>query len=153
NGGDVPIFVALRRHSRYCRMMKEPSRFDVRAALQTTPMSSGPRMRLYSSVILAAALSLAVFFFSGPVFSGESKKPTPPSPEAVRFFETKIRPVLASNCFRCHGYRANPKGNLRLDSLAGMLEGGDRGLAIVPGHPEKSLLIKAIQHEDPNLKM
>jgi hypothetical protein len=76
----------------------------------------------------------------------------PPSPETVRFFETKIRPLLSENCFRCHGDKKH-KANLRLDSLAGMLGGGDRGPVLVPGHPEKSLLIKAIRHVDPDLKM
>src|SRR5207302_8964665 len=32
-------------------------------------------------------------------------------------------------------------------------EGGDIGPAVVPGHPEKSLLIKAIRYTDPELRM
>ncbi len=70
----------------------------------------------------------------------------------MQFFETKVRPVLAENCFRCHGAKKH-RGDLRLDSRAAMLEGGGRGPAIVPGHPEKSLLIKAIGHTDKDLKM
>ena len=64
-------------------------------------------------------------------------------PAARHFFETKVRPLLADNCFKCHGPDKH-KGNLRLDSLAAILTGGDEGPAIVPGEPGKSLLIKAI---------
>jgi hypothetical protein len=90
---------------------------------------------------------------AGPEFAGgDAKKPPAPSAAAVQLFETKVRPVLAENCYRCHGENKQ-RGELRLDSLAAILEGGGRGPAIVPGHPEKSLLIKAIRHEDKDLKM
>ena len=50
------------------------------------------------------------------------------TPEQVEFFETKVRPVLAGNCYSCHGAEAAaPFANLRLDSRAGMLKGGDSG--------------------------
>src|SRR5438128_9399792 len=83
------------------------------------------------------------------VTAGEAKKP---SPVGLQFFENKVRPILAENCFQCHGEKKQ-RGSLRLDSLATILEGGDQGPAIVPGHPEKSLLVKAISHEDPDFKM
>ena len=67
------------------------------------------------------------------------------------FFETKVRPVLANNCYACHTNSA--LGGLRLDSREAMLKGGGRGAAIVPGDPEKSLLITAIRQTDENLKM
>jgi mono/diheme cytochrome c family protein len=70
-----------------------------------------------------------------------------PPAEDIRFFETRIRPLLAENCFKCHGEK-KPKNGLRLDSRAGMLTGGEQGPAIVPGHPEKSLLIKAINYQE-----
>jgi len=44
-------------------------------------------------------------------------------------------------------------GGLRLDSRDGMLKGGGRGAAIVPGDPDKSLLVTAIRQTDENLKM
>jgi hypothetical protein len=74
-----------------------------------------------------------------------------PSLEEIRFFETRVRPVLADNCFKCHG-PAKHRGGLRLDSRAAILTGGGRGPAIVPGQPDESLLIKAIGQED-ELKM
>ncbi len=78
----------------------------------------------------------------------QDKKPTP---AAIQFFETKVRPVLVENCFECHAGKKQ-KGGLHVDSLTALLEGGDTGPAIVPGHPEKSLLVKAIL-QDGKLKM
>src|SRR5262245_48146517 len=77
-----------------------------------------------------------------------------PSREQVEFFEKKVRPVLAEHCYKCHSEADKKhKGNLTLDSLAGMLKGGDSGAALVPGQPDKSLLVKAVTHQDADLKM
>jgi hypothetical protein len=79
-------------------------------------------------------------------------KPAPPPAEAVRFFETKVRPVLVENCYKCHADKKH-KGNLRVDSRAGLLAGGDLGPAIVPGDPAKSVFVRAINHAGDELKM
>src|SRR5215470_8998908 len=63
------------------------------------------------------------------------------SPE---YFETKVRPILANNCYACHTTSA--LSGLRLDSLDAMKKGGKRGAAIVVGDPENSLLIQALRH-------
>ena len=62
------------------------------------------------------------------------------------FFESKIRPVLAETCFRCHG-DARTSGGLRVDSRAKLLAGGDSGPAVIPGDPDGSLLIQAIRRQ------
>src|SRR5262245_27564153 len=59
------------------------------------------------------------------------------------FFETKVRPVLANSCLDCHTDMRS--GGLRLDSREAMLKGGKSGPALVPGDPEKSLLIQAVR--------
>src|SRR5437588_2748535 len=64
---------------------------------------------------------------------------------AGEMFEKSVRPVLAANCFSCHG-PDKQKASLRLDARAALLTGGDSGPAIVPGHPEESLLVKAIHY-------
>jgi hypothetical protein len=66
-------------------------------------------------------------------------------------FEKVIRPLLVEKCLGCHGEK-KPKGDLRLDSLAGMLKGGESGPAVVPGKPEQSLLVTAVRHNE-TLKM
>ena len=67
------------------------------------------------------------------------------------FFEKSVRPVLASNCYSCH--TTTKLGGLQLDSRAAMRKGGISGPAIIPGKPEESLLIRAVMHDDPRLKM
>src|ERR1700724_4334729 len=69
----------------------------------------------------------------------------------AEFFETRIRPVLATNCYSCH--TTSKLGGLKLDSRASLLQGGTSGPAIVPGHPADSLLIKAVRQTDAKLKM
>jgi hypothetical protein len=76
------------------------------------------------------------------------------SPEQLQFFERKVRPVLAERCYRCHGEDAKKRrGGLRLDSREAVLRGGDSGPAVVPGRPEKSLLVQAVRHTHPELRM
>jgi hypothetical protein len=72
--------------------------------------------------------------------------------DQVTFFENNIRPVLASACYDCHG-AVRQKSGLRVDWREGLLKGGQRGPALVPGDPDKSLLIQAIAHSHPELKM
>jgi hypothetical protein len=68
------------------------------------------------------------------------------------FFETRIRPVLATDCLPCHGGKKTESG-LKVDSRESLLNGGDRGPAIVVGAPDKSLLVRAIGYTDQELKM
>jgi mono/diheme cytochrome c family protein len=105
-----------------------------------------------------AGLSLACFLAAlvGWNAAAQDKdggpKSQPPTEEQLKFYETKVRPVFVEHCYKCHGPDKH-RGGLRLDSANALMTGGDTGPAIVPGHPEKSLLIKAINHEDPQLKM
>jgi len=70
---------------------------------------------------------------------------------STEFFESKIRPILANNCYSCH--TDSGLGGLRLDSRESIIKGGMTGPAIVPGDPDKSLLIKAVRQTDPGLMM
>ena len=73
---------------------------------------------------------------------------------SLEFFEKEVRPVLARHCYQCHSSRATQVfGDLRLDSEAGMLQGGRSGPAVVPGDPSGSRLVQAIGYESPQLKM
>jgi hypothetical protein len=83
-----------------------------------------------------------------------AQDPPKPSPETLEFFEKKVRPLLIDRCYSCHSADAKKlKGALRVDSREALLKGGDTGPAIIPGDPEKSLLLKAVRYGDPDLKM
>jgi len=75
-----------------------------------------------------------------------------PSAADLEFFEKRVRPILVEHCYECHRGE-KPKGNLRLDSAAGWLAGGDSGAAIEPGKPDDSLLIHAIRHDGQSAEM
>jgi hypothetical protein len=67
--------------------------------------------------------------------------------EREAFFESRIRPVLATTCVKCHAGTKTENG-LSVDRRESLLKGGDSGPAIVPGDPEKSLLIRALRYGD-----
>ena len=76
------------------------------------------------------------------------------TPAQIAHFENKIRPIFAEHCYQCHSpARGKVKAGLELDWKGGWEKGGDSGAAIVPGDPEKSLLIKAVRYTDPDLQM
>ncbi|HTN75301.1 MAG TPA: PSD1 and planctomycete cytochrome C domain-containing protein [Pirellulaceae bacterium] len=88
---------------------------------------------------------LALSFWATAATAAETA-PAPPTPEQIKFFEEQVRPVLATNCQKCHGDEKQ-KGELRLDSRTAALAGGESGPAVVPGKPADSLLIDAINHQ------
>ena len=71
----------------------------------------------------------------------------PPDDAGIAFFEKKIRPIFVEHCYGCHSVQAKiPQGGLMLDSRDGVRKGGDHGPVIVPGEPDKSMLIKAVRY-------
>src|SRR5438067_6551043 len=98
------------------------------------------RVRVALTGLLAAPL-----LFASPASADEA---------GVDFFERKIRPVLVEHCYPCHSETAKKqRGGLLLDSRAGLRTGGDSGPAIMPGRPDRSLLIKAVRYTDEHLRM
>ena len=72
--------------------------------------------------------------------------------KATELFEKHVRPTLIDQCIRCHGPKKQ-QGGLRLDSKEAWTKGGDSGSPIVPGEPDKSLLISAIRYDNVELEM
>src|SRR5437879_9294314 len=70
------------------------------------------------------------------------------------FFDTKIRPMFVERCYQCHSHQSEKlRGALMLDSRESVLKGGNTGPAIVPGNPDKSLLIQAVRYTNEDLQM
>ena len=92
---------------------------------------------------IPASVCLAFLLF----LSGRSLAAAEPSAADSEFFEKEIRPILVEKCLECHGDK-RPKGGLKLNSRANVLLGGDNGPAAVAGHPEDSLLVRAVRHTE-----
>ena len=101
-------------------------------------------------------LALSAVISAG-VHTGRAAPAAPPaafSREQIQFYEQQAQPILADNCYKCHSHQADKiKGDFLLDSREALLKGGETGPAVVPGEPEKSLLIKAVRHIDEDLQM
>ena len=68
--------------------------------------------------------------------------------EQVRFFESRIRPLLVQHCLECHS-GVEVESGLRLDSREAILTGGDNGPAAIVGDAKNSLLVKVVNHVGP----
>lgn len=78
---------------------------------------------------------------------GEVNDEDPSVAERLEFFENRIRTVLVDHCYKCHSKDLEePAGGLRLDTRQGIRKGGLTGPAVVPGDPEESLLLSAIEY-------
>jgi hypothetical protein len=111
-------------------------------------------MRPASVPVLALAVALCLTPTNSRV--GAADPPTP-APQAIEFFEKKIRPVLTEHCHACHSADAEKnkklKGGLQLDTRDGVLKGGDSGPAIVPGKAADSLLVKTLHYAAGEVQM
>ena len=87
---------------------------------------------LFGPILLALTVSAA-------------EQAPPPTAAQLEFFEKEVRPVLADHCYKCHGPKKQKSG-LRVDSRELILKGGEVGPVVVPGKPESSRLILAINH-------
>jgi hypothetical protein len=85
--------------------------------------------------------------------AGAVEPASAPAPGKVDFAR-QIRPILAENCFECHGPEPRGrKGKLRLDDRESQLR--DRGgyAVVVPNRPDESELIRRIRAETPDERM
>ncbi len=62
----------------------------------------------------------------------------------------QIKPILSAKCYSCHG-ALKQEGELRLETRALMLKGGESGEVIAAGKADESLLIERITAEEDEL--
>ena len=94
-------------------------------------------MRTLSDLIPIAALA------AGLLAPASLARVVVAAPPRAAVYETDIRPLLVARCGRCH-VGGKPKGSLDLGSLTGIRRGSETGAVVVPGKPEKSLLIEVL---------
>jgi len=96
--------------------------------------------RVIAGVGVAAIAVLAGAGLRGVAAQDGANKPA--------FYTEKVRPILQTNCGKCH-MDMNHKGGLSMNTKASLMKGGRDGVVIVPGDPANSLLVKLIRHEGP----
>ena len=92
-------------------------------------------MRILAYILPLFALATAL---PGPLTSSAVA-----APPAASIYETDIQPLLVARCGRCHA-NGKTKGKLDLGSLAGIQQGSESGAVVVPGKPNKSLLVEVL---------
>jgi mono/diheme cytochrome c family protein len=122
-------------------------RFHGRDARATRSHGLQSEARGRKAAVKKSLLAAAFVVMPGiALLTAVSAQTKPANPAGVEFFEKKIRPLLAAECYSCHSAASKPlMGGLRLDTKAGMLAGGSHGAAIVAGQPDKSVLINAVR--------
>ena len=125
--------------------------------LRRTPASRIPESSRFrdsggresTSRALRSLIVLLASAAGSPLLAGDAKS----GPDQDYFRET-VEPILVERCYDCHSHDAGEaSGGLMLDSKAGWEAGGDSGPAIVPGKPDESRLVRAVQYKDPLVEM
>lgn len=80
-------------------------------------------------------IPFALLGLSGSMASAEN--------ESKVLYKEVVAPVLEAKCASCHG-EEKQKGDLRVDTLAAMMEGGSEGASVVPGDPDGSPLLERV---------
>jgi ankyrin repeat protein len=81
-----------------------------------------------------------------------AQTPSPQGPSAKVDYDKDVKPLLAQNCYSCHGPEVQQSG-LRLDLRQNALRGGDYGPVIVPGKSGESKLIHRLVNGDGGMQM
>ena len=96
--------------------------------------------------------ALVLFLWATSILPASAQAPLPPAATRTVDYDADVRPILAQNCYSCHGPEAQQSG-LRLDLRQNALRGGDYGPVITPGSSADSKLIKRLVHGDGGLQM
>ncbi len=64
-------------------------------------------------------------------------------------YKNDVAPIFKKYCLPCHASDSNNPSELFMDNYADLMKGGEHGAAVVPGDPEKSLLIRKLEKDPP----
>ncbi|MCY2984726.1 MAG: PSD1 and planctomycete cytochrome C domain-containing protein [Planctomycetota bacterium] len=112
-------------------------------------------LRRSANEVSTSWFSASIFIFASTIPMAMLRGQDSPADEMLASqFHNDVRPILQKRCYSCHSHSAGViESELTLDWKIGWEKGGSRGPAIQAGNPDQSLLLKAIRHELPDLKM
>ena len=76
----------------------------------------------------------------------------PPAAAGTVDFVRDVQPILAQNCYGCHGPQKH-EAQLRWDNKEIALQGGERGADVIPGHSAESRMVQLVSGAEPELIM
>ncbi len=94
-------------------------------------------------------ISLFIFI----IFSAQACSLVAFQTDQIEFFESKIRPILIEHCYACHNSIDQKEADYAIDFRKGAQTETEHGIGVVPGEPDKSLLLKVIRHQIDGLEM
>src|SRR5437588_5241096 len=114
----------------------------------------GARTKVKTRRLCPTFLSLPLALFVGAHCGGAENQRTEAKPAAAKIsYYHEIRPILQANCQGCHQPAKN-KGGYVMTDFKRLLSGGEsEGVAIAPGHPDKSAILKMITPQDGEVRM
>ena len=116
------------------------------------------RLFLVAAILAAAAVGHA-FLTNSPLLAAEPAAAEPAALQntdpqhaqkmaaGLELFKSHVRATLTEHCLKCHG-GAKTNAEFDLTTRDGLLKGGEKGVAVVPGKSAESLLFKLISHAD-----
>ena len=112
---------------------------------RTRKWPAAPAAFIVMRLVMGIVMWMVVVASAFSAVAAEGLPVSPPSrTDKVRFTE-EIQPLLAANCTACHNAKSH-EGGLMLDSLKGIVAGGDSGPGVVAGKPAESVLFLRAAH-------
>jgi cytochrome c553 len=104
-------------------------------------------LRAFARVVASIVLGLSCLSSSAAVAAEPDGGRPNDLENATTDARYNITPMMLMHCTVCHGGRTQ-EGGLNLRTRAAMLKGGKSGPALVPGHPEQSLMLAKVRAEE-----
>jgi mono/diheme cytochrome c family protein len=99
-------------------------------------------MNLKTAFVIFGVIGISAAMLADDV---DTSKLPPPSTKPGVTYATDIKPIFDATCIKCHGPQ-KPKAKLRLDSLEGVMKGGEDGKVVEPGNSAKSMMVLNVAH-------
>ncbi|HSG70493.1 MAG TPA: PSD1 and planctomycete cytochrome C domain-containing protein, partial [Planctomycetaceae bacterium] len=97
-------------------------------------------------------IALMFLMIAAPGANVQGEDPPRISSEQEKFFESKIRPVLAKSCYECHSAKKQQAG-LRVDAREFLIKGGEGGSVLTPARLDESRMWEVLQHDPLDTQM